>query len=97
MPNLIRIGCALTILWLLCPLVGRAQTAEKVRGNVIGEWRSYGADLASTKYAPLDQTQNLFVPLCLRGQIQRVGLMRFARALITLGHSREIIIQAMRR
>ncbi len=55
MPNLIRIGCALTILGLLSPVVGRAQTAEKVRGNVIGEWRSYGADLASTKYAPLDQ------------------------------------------
>ena len=55
MPKLIRIGCALTILWMLSPTMGRAQTAEKVRGNVIGEWRSYGADLSSTKYAPLDQ------------------------------------------
>ena len=55
MRNVIRIGSGLIILLVLGPATGRAQTAEKVRGNVIGEWRSYGADLASTKYAPLDQ------------------------------------------
>ena len=50
-----RLGGVLTIWILLIPLAGQAQTVEKVRGNVIGEWRSYGADYASTKYAPLDQ------------------------------------------
>ena len=53
--SLNRIGGVLAILMLLGPLVGRAQTAEKVRGNVTGEWRSYGADYASTKFAPLNQ------------------------------------------
>ena len=53
--SLQRIGGTLMVLMLLGPAIGQAQTAEKVRGNVIGEWRSYGADYASTKFAPLDQ------------------------------------------
>ena len=35
---------------LTCPLVVSAQT-----GAIGGEWRTYGGDLGSTRYAPLDQ------------------------------------------
>lgn len=31
------------------------QGAAKVRGNVPGEWRYWGADAWSTRYSPLDQ------------------------------------------
>ena len=35
---------------LTCPLVASAQT-----GAADGEWRTWGGDLGSTRYAPLDQ------------------------------------------
>src|SRR5207342_3159291 len=40
---------ALLLVWATVPATGQS-TAPKV-----GEWRSYGADLASTRYSPLDQ------------------------------------------
>ena len=36
-------------------LFGAATTAHAQSGTKNGEWRSYGGDLGSTRYAPLDQ------------------------------------------
>ena len=43
---LVSVGCGL--LWMTAALTG--QTKPK-----LGEWPTYGGDLASTRYSPLDQ------------------------------------------
>jgi quinoprotein glucose dehydrogenase len=40
---------ALVMAWTTMPATGQSAAAK------VGEWRSYGADLASTRYSPLDQ------------------------------------------
>jgi glucose dehydrogenase len=35
-------------LWTMSPATAQS-------GSKVGEWRSYGADLANTRYSPLDQ------------------------------------------
>jgi len=47
----VRIAIVLTCALVLLPLSVRNASAQ----GSSGEWRSYGADLASTKYSPLDQ------------------------------------------
>src|SRR3954451_2743032 len=42
---------ALCVIWLLKPAAGQAQSY----GTQNGEWQTYGADLRSTRYSPLDQ------------------------------------------
>src|SRR4051812_2676797 len=42
---------ALCVIWLLKPAAGQAQGY----GTQNGEWQTYGADLRSTRYSPLDQ------------------------------------------
>ena len=45
------IALSASVLYLSCLIVpARAQSGAKN-----GEWRTYGGDLASTRYAPLDQ------------------------------------------
>ena len=41
--------------WLVVGLVSTASVAYAQSGATDGQWRSYGGDLGSTKYAPLDQ------------------------------------------
>ena len=48
--TLLRVGGTTACLVLLCASTGLAQY-----GATGGEWRSYGGDLGSTKYSPLDQ------------------------------------------
>ena len=46
----------LAVLLLLVPLTAGCERAERVSYGVEeGQWRSYGADPANTKYSPLDQ------------------------------------------
>jgi quinoprotein glucose dehydrogenase len=40
---------ALLIVWATSPLMGQSAAPK------VGEWRTYGGDLASTRYSPLDQ------------------------------------------
>src|SRR5207342_2551305 len=42
---------ALLLLWSTSPATGQAQTY----GTQNGEWQTYGGDLKSTRYSPLDQ------------------------------------------
>src|SRR5437762_2422672 len=42
---------ALLVLWATLPATGQAQTY----GTQNGEWQTYGGDLKSTRYSPLDQ------------------------------------------
>ena len=46
-----------SVIVLLCPIliVGAPALASGQQGATNGEWRSYGGDLGSTKYSPLDQ------------------------------------------
>jgi quinoprotein glucose dehydrogenase len=44
-----RTTLAIAVLGLFCALPGSA------RQTMNGEWRTYGGDLASTRYSPLDQ------------------------------------------
>src|SRR5258708_36591196 len=47
-------GCcpvAILVLWARLPATGQAQTY----GTQNGEWQTYGGDLKSTRYSPLDQ------------------------------------------
>ena len=43
------------ILWVLWTMSTPATAQSGGRQSPAGEWRSYGADLASTRYSPLDQ------------------------------------------
>ena len=44
---------ALVVLWASVPATGQSQPASY--GTQNGEWQTYGGDLKSTRYAPLDQ------------------------------------------
>src|SRR5512138_1141259 len=44
-----------SILILAAALVGARALVTAQSGATNGEWRTYGGDLASTRYAPLDQ------------------------------------------
>ena len=49
-------GLALLGMALLSPRVGlAARQRMQARGSAPAEWKTYGADLASTRYSPLDQ------------------------------------------
>src|SRR3990172_2657503 len=41
--------------WLLCTVCVATPAGAGNQGAQDGEWRTYGGDLASTRYAPLDQ------------------------------------------
>src|SRR3981189_156874 len=43
------------ILWVVWTMSTPATAQSGGRQSPAGEWRSYGADLASTRYSPLDQ------------------------------------------
>src|ERR1700686_1954651 len=43
-----NMGCACLLLWVTVPLPAQSGAKD-------GEWRTYGGDLGSTRYAPLDQ------------------------------------------
>jgi quinoprotein glucose dehydrogenase len=43
-----KMGCAFLLLWVTVPLAAQSGAKD-------GEWRTYGGDLGSTRYSPLDQ------------------------------------------
>jgi len=43
-----KMGCACLLLWATVPLAAQSGAKD-------GEWRTYGGDLGSTRYSPLDQ------------------------------------------
>src|SRR5882672_12134892 len=50
MTSLARAMCCALAAWLVLTVPALAQTGAKN-----GEWRSYGGDIANTRYSPLDQ------------------------------------------
>ena len=50
-----RQSVLLALVWLAVLLCCTARPAQGQSGAPAGEWRTYGGDLASTRYAPLDE------------------------------------------